>query len=74
MTEPYTKEMVKHHLRRIQDTEDMYEIIEISKVKESNVRLKAIQQMCPCRVKDDIKEFWERLFELASDTDPKVRY
>ena len=30
--------------------------------------------MCPCRVKDDVTEFWERLFELASDEDPKVRY
>jgi hypothetical protein len=30
--------------------------------------------MCPCRVKGDIPEFWQRLFELATDEDPKVRY
>ena len=30
--------------------------------------------MCPCRVKSDIPEFWSRLFELAQDEDPKIRY
>ena len=52
----------------------MYELIRISKVPNDKVRLKAIQQMCPCRVKDDVPEFWDRLFELATDSDPKVRY
>ena len=41
---------------------------------DSNVRLKASQQMCPCRVQDDIPEFWSRLFELSEDPDAKVRY
>ena len=31
--------------------------------------------MCPCHVlENDIPEFWERLFELAHDTDAKVRF
>jgi len=30
--------------------------------------------MCPCRVQKDLDEFWERIFELAKDEDPKVRY
>mmetsp|Transcript_17519 Transcript_17519/g.29530 ORF Transcript_17519/g.29530 Transcript_17519/m.29530 type:complete len:84 (+) Transcript_17519:372-623(+) len=30
--------------------------------------------MCPCRVKNDIPEFWNRIFDLAKDEDPKVRY
>ena len=29
--------------------------------------------MCPCRVKYDEPAFWERVFELAEDEDPKVR-
>ena len=29
--------------------------------------------MCPCRVKTDLPEFWERLFELAEDPSVKVR-
>ena len=52
----------------------MYELIEISKVPDPKIRLKATQQMCPCRVQNDIPEFWQRLFELASDEDPQVRY
>ena len=61
-------------MHRIQETEDMYELIEITKVEDAKVRLKATQQMCPCRVQNDIPEFWERLFELAGDADPQVRY
>lgn len=30
--------------------------------------------MCPCKVQKDFEEFWERLFELAQDEDPDVRY
>ena len=30
--------------------------------------------MCPCRVQKDHEEFWERLFELATDEDDQVRY
>ena len=61
-------------MERIRVTEDMYELIELTKVPDARVRLKASQQMCPCRVKDDIPEFWERLFQLATDEDSKVRY
>ena len=52
----------------------MFELIELSQIEDSRVKLKAIQQMCPCRVKSDIPEFWSRLFELAQDEDPKIRY
>ena len=30
--------------------------------------------MCPCRVKGDIPEFYQRLFEMSNDTDSKIRY
>ena len=70
----YTKEHARRDLQRIRETEDMFELIELTKVPDAIVRLKASQQMCPCRVKGDIKEFWERLFELSQDSDPQVRY
>ena len=72
--QPYTKERAREDMRRIQETEDMYELIKISRAPDVNVRQKAVQQMCPCRVKEDIPEFWQRLFELATDEDPKIRY
>jgi hypothetical protein len=30
--------------------------------------------MCPCRVRTDQPDFWQRLFELAEDESVKVRY
>ena len=59
--------------RLVQDCEDMNELIQYTRAKDPMVRLKAVQQMCPCRVKDDLEEFWTRLFELAEDDDVKVR-
>ena len=61
-------------LMTIKNTEDMFEIIELTKRPDAFVRLKAAQQMCPCRVKGDVPEFYERLFEMINDEDPKVRY
>ena len=52
----------------------MYEIIELSKINDPYVRLMASKQMCPCRVKDDIPEFYERLFDMATDQSKEVRY
>ena len=52
----------------------MDELIELTKSQDAVVRLKATQQMCPCRVLKDHDEFWSRIFELAEDEDEKVRY
>jgi hypothetical protein len=59
---------------KAKSTESVTEIIELSKSKSPDVRLKAIQRLCPCRVLDDIKIFWDRIFEMTYDEDPKVRY
>jgi vesicle coat complex subunit len=37
-------------------------------------RLNALKQMCPCRVKEDIDLFWNRIFEMVNDTDDDVRW
>ena len=70
----YTKAQKNHDLTRIKETEDIFEIIELTRVENADVRLKAAQQMCPCRVKGDIPEFYSRLFEMSSDSDSKIRY
>ena len=69
-----TKEEMSEALHRIQDTEDMDEIIELSRSESPLVRQKAAQQMCPCRVGKDFEEFWQRIFELAEDEESEVRY
>ena len=69
-----SKEEQSDALIRIKETEDMDELIQISLSEDPLVRLKAAQQMCPCRVGKDFEEFWKRTFQLAEDEDSKVRY
>lgn len=69
-----SKEEMSEALHRIQDTEDMDEIIALSRSESPLVRQKAAQQMCPCRVGKDFEEFWQRIFELAEDEESEVRY
>jgi hypothetical protein len=44
---------VHEKLRQIAATEDIDELIELTRCENEQVRLKASQQMCPCRVKTD---------------------
>eukprot|EP01117_Protostelium_nocturnum_P019928 TRINITY_DN8763_c0_g1_i1.p1 TRINITY_DN8763_c0_g1~~TRINITY_DN8763_c0_g1_i1.p1 ORF type:complete len:237 (+),score=92.32 TRINITY_DN8763_c0_g1_i1:93-803(+) len=37
-------------------------------------RRMALRELCPCHVKHDVKEFWERIISMTQDPDPKVRY
>ncbi len=34
----------------------------------------ALREMCPCRVKRDLTDFWSRVFEMTSDPEESVRY
>eukprot|EP00352_Strombidinopsis_acuminata_P007829 CAMPEP_0176370588 /NCGR_PEP_ID=MMETSP0126-20121128/24097_1 /TAXON_ID=141414 ORGANISM="Strombidinopsis acuminatum, Strain SPMC142" /NCGR_SAMPLE_ID=MMETSP0126 /ASSEMBLY_ACC=CAM_ASM_000229 /LENGTH=95 /DNA_ID=CAMNT_0017729693 /DNA_START=28 /DNA_END=315 /DNA_ORIENTATION=- len=68
------KKNFSEEMHRVQNTEDIDELIELTRCEDENVRLKATQQMCPCRVKFDHEEFWNRIFELAEDDSTKVRY
>ena len=38
-----------------------------------NKRRKALKELCPCTVRADIEELWERIFECLRDEDPLVR-
>ena len=58
---------------RVNNFETTEELIELTRHENERVRLKATQQMCPCRVKYDEPAFWERLFVLAEDEDDAVR-
>ena len=61
-------------LNKISTTDSVLDLIEISRHSDPKIRLKAIQQMCPCHVEADIDLFWMRLFEMVDDTDRDVRY
>ena len=59
--------------RLAQETTDVDVIIALSKHPNPMIRKKSLVQMCPCRVREDIDRFWERVFEMVSDEDPVVR-
>ena len=53
---------------------DSRKIVELSKSIDPKIRLHALKQMCPCKVRDDIDLLWDRIFEMVDDVDPGVRY
>jgi len=71
---PLSRSDINELICKAKNTESVLEIIELSKNSNPQVRLKAIQRLCPCRVLDDIKIFWDRIFEMVTDEDAKVRY
>lgn len=44
------------------------------KLLTCSFRKRALGELCPCRVKDDVDEFWERVFDMVNDPDAAVRY
>lgn len=50
------------------------EVLILTNNKDEDIRLKALQRLCPCRVGDEYEQFWNRIFEMADDTSPKIRY
>ena len=40
---------------------------------KTDVRRRALREMCPCRVKQDLTDFWKRVLEMTHDPDPIVR-
>ena len=53
---------------------EFQDILILTHYEDENIRLKALQRLCPCRVKDEIDQFWDRIFEMVKDSSPKVRY
>lgn len=38
-----------------------------------SIRAKAVRELCPCKIKEDYSEIWERLLELVDDPNDQVR-
>ena len=55
-------------------TIDFKELLILTNNVDEKIRLKAIQRLCPCQIKDEVDMFWERIFQAADDPCPKVRY
>ncbi len=50
------------------------EVLCLTYNKNDDIRLKALQRLCPCRVGDEYEQFWNRTFQLIDDPCPKIRY
>jgi Ca2+-binding EF-hand superfamily protein len=53
---------------------DITKLIEFTKDSNPSIRLNSLKQMCPCKVKNDIDLFWNRIFEMATDENDDIRY
>ncbi|CAF1206035.1 unnamed protein product [Rotaria sordida] len=60
-------------LRLCRETEDIKTILELTNHVDPIVRQRALREICPCRVKDDIDAFWERVMEMIDDPADNVR-
>ena len=61
-------------LKLCETTTDIDVIIDLTKHENAQVRQKALREMCPCRVKTDIEDFWKRVLEMLDDPAANVRY
>jgi hypothetical protein len=63
----------KDALRLCRDTEDIQTILALTNHADPIVRQRALKEICPCRVKDDIDLFWERVLQMIDDPADNVR-
>ena len=61
-------------LKLAKESLEFQDIIILTHNEDETIRLKALQRLCPCRVKDEVDQFWDRIFEMVNDSSPKVRY
>ena len=53
--------------------EDIDFLLGQTKHPDANVRREAVRELCPCELKFNSEVAWDRLLEMASDEDVRVR-
>lgn len=59
------EESKKDLVRRATITDDMEEILTLTKSEYPEVRKAALKEICPCHVLADVEVFWARVFEMV---------
>jgi HEAT repeat protein len=54
--------------------DEVHRALALTRAPEARVRQAALMCLCPCHVRADRPQVWERVFELAADPDPHVRH
>ena len=71
---PLDKLDKRKKIKLLNETGDLSKIIHLSKDKDPDIRLKAVENLCPCKIKRDYEMVYNRLFELSTDENVKVRF
>src|SRR5215471_21126033 len=53
--------------------EEIERALALTRDPEPRVRQAALMNLCPCHLRSDRPEVWERVFEMAGDADTGVR-
>jgi hypothetical protein len=61
-------------LQLAKDSLEFQDVLILTHNEDETIRLKALQRLCPCQVKDEVEQFWNRIFEMVNDPCPKIRY
>ena len=61
-------------LKLAEESLSFTEVLSLTHNKDENIRIKALQRFCPCRVLDSHEQLWTRIFEMADDPLAKIRY
>ena len=54
-------------------SEEIEELLGLTYDEDPKVRMQGVRALCPCHVKADNDEVWNRIFELANDSHRSVR-
>ncbi|KAM9940666.1 hypothetical protein ACTFIT_007176 [Dictyostelium discoideum] len=52
----------------------MEQYLSLTYSEDSRTRLATLRTMCPCKVKADIDQFYDRIIEMSKDSDRNIRY
>ena len=69
-----SNQLKKALLKLAEESLSFTEVLSLTHNKNENIRIKALQRFCPCRVGDSHEQFWTRIFEMADDPCAKIRY
>jgi len=57
-----------------EDCVSLHKFLELTHDEDPITRKKALRELCPCHVKRDVEEFWDRIIAMTKDPDATVRY
>ena len=59
--------------RARQESDEIAEALDLSYSRDHRDRAEAVRALCPCKLKSDYPQVWDRLIEMASDEHVQVR-